>query len=94
MIFNFLAGLATGLALALVAFVLWSTLVVGKWADEGGFVNLVANDEPVVETETTLRQQLALCREAAHKQQERADYYYDLFCAGAKANADLRRETR
>jgi len=95
-VISFLAGLCTGLAMALAAFVLWSTLVVGKWADEGGFVNLVADGDkaPVTESEelTRLRHQLATCQDAARQQRERADHYYDLFCVGAKANADLRRK--
>jgi len=41
---------------------------------------------------TALRHQLAVCQEAAEHQRQRADTYYDLYCAGAKANAALRRE--
>lgn len=38
-----------------------------------------------------LAQQLDIVRETARQQQERADTYYQLYCEGAKANAQLRK---
>lgn len=40
----------------------------------------------------TVRKQLAACQQASLSNQERADYYYELFCDGAQANAALRRQ--
>lgn len=79
--------------MAFVVFVVWAAVVVGKRADNYRFVSLVADGDAPVESDelTRLRRQLAVCRDAANKQQERAETYYDLFCVGAKANADLRR---
>lgn len=40
----------------------------------------------------TAIRQLAACQEASIKNQDRADTYYQLYCDGAKANAQLQKE--
>jgi hypothetical protein len=59
--------------------------------NESGFVAISPDVDEDPEL-TALRHQLAVCQEAAEQQRQRADNYYDLYCAGAKANAALRRE--
>lgn len=59
--------------------------------NESGYVTISPDVDEDPEL-TALRHQLAVCQEAAEHQRQRADTYYDLYCAGAKANAALRRE--
>lgn len=78
---SFLAGLVAGallMALACAA------------GNEGGYVAISPDVDEDPEL-TALRHQLAVCQETAEKQRQRADTYYDLYCQGAKANAELRR---
>jgi len=46
---------------------------------------------PLTQELAALRQQLAACQTVSESQRQRADYYYSLFCDGARANAALRR---
>ena len=75
------AGCVAGIIGTLIVVALYAALVVGGRADDmADAMNELA----------TLRTELARVKQAAHDQQVRADYYYDLYCTGAKANAALR----
>lgn len=91
---NFLLGAAAGTVATLIVGFIWAALVLAKRADG---INLTPEPapepapEPVEGEELTeLRHRLVICQHAAEQQRQRADYYYDLFCDGARANAQLR----
>lgn len=73
-----LVGLAFGVVLMRILFALSEPVTLVDDLDE----------DPEL---TAVRHQLAVCQDTARQQQQRADYYYDLYCEGAKANAVLRR---
>lgn len=93
---TFLFGYGAGALSALLVGVIWAALVIARRADDINLTFEPAPDpvpEPVegVEgVEADLRHRLAICQHAAEQQRQRADNYYDLFCEGARANAQLR----
>jgi hypothetical protein len=92
-ILAFLGGCIVGvLAGAIIMAVLCAA------GNSDGYVQISPDVDEGPET-ASLRQQLAetrhhlsACQAAAEQQRQRADVYFDLYCAGAKANAALRRE--
>lgn len=78
--FGLVAGLAGGIIGTLIVMFVYEAVVAGGRADD--------QIDAMSEVET-LSKELERVRQAAHDQQVRADYYYDLYCTGAKANAAL-----
>lgn len=91
MITAFLAGVLAGAVAGTVAGAVVMAVMCAA-GNSDGFVRIAPDDVDEDPELTALRQQLAACQAAAERQRQRADTYYDLYCAGAKANAALRRE--
>jgi len=90
MIAAFLTGVIAGAVVGTVAgAVIMAVMCAASNSD--GFVRIAPDDDTDEDPElTVLRQQLAACQAAAERQRQRT--YYDLYCEGAKANAQLRKD--
>ena len=87
---SFLFGFGAGTVATLLVGFIWAALIIARRADD---INLTfePTPEPVEGEEVAdLRHRLAICQHAAEQQRQRADNYYELFCEGARANAQLR----
>ena len=88
---SFMFGFGAGTVATLIVGLIWAALVLAKRADGINLTLLSAAPEPVEGEELTeLRHRLVICQNAVEQQRQRADYYYDLFCDGAGAIAQLR----
>lgn len=90
---SFLFGFGAGLRSALFVGLIWAALVIARRADDINLIPVEAAPEEDSDEDpelTDLRQRLAICQHTAEQQRQRADNYYELFCEGARANAQLR----
>lgn len=91
MIAAFFVGVIAGAVVGTVAGAVIMAIMAAA-GNDGGYVHIAPDDADEDPELTALRQQLAVTQRAAESQRQRADFYQSLYCEGAKANAQLRKD--
>ena len=88
----FLTGVIAGAVVGTVAGAVIMAIMAAAGNDRG-YVHITPDDDADEDPElTVLRQRLAVAQRAAESQRQRADFYQSLYCEGARANAQLRKD--